>query len=209
MAPAGGGRLKKWGDLEPRNRRALVVGVVALGVLLGFVVLKVAGGGGSAGPGTPAASGGSGTTIGAGIPGAPLATTPPSGTGRTPPATVAPRGGKDPFRAPGGLTGATSTTRALGGAGGGGATTSTTVAGPTTAVPTGPQRVQLLDVYPSKGSTYASVKVNQAVYAVPAGASFDTYFKAVDLSAPSGCGDFLFKSSRFHLCKGQQVVEQA
>lgn len=210
MAPAGGGRLKKWGDLEPRNRRALVAGTVALGVLLGFLALKLTGGGGP-GPTTPAASGGSATTVAPGLPGAPATTASPSAPGGAASGAAAARAGKDPFRAPAGLTSATSGPPAApaGGGGGGAGPTSTIAGGSTTTVPTGPQQVELLDVYPSKGTTYSSVKVNQAVYAAAAGQSFDTDFRVVDLSAAGGCGDFTFRSTRFHLCKGQQVVEQA
>lgn len=211
-----------WAGTDPRNRRALAVAAVFVVILIAFLGVKLAGGGGG---GTPAAAPGSPvTTLAPGIPGGLPATTSTT-TGATTPSTFQVYSSKDPFQSPPGFT--TGTTLAGGsgtsGAGGTGtATTSTTAgsgsvgtsgasaSGGTTGGSTAPgrgQQVELLDVYASNGTDYASIRVNDTVYRASTGQAFDTDYRVVGLSLASACGDFTFQARGFHLCKGQQIVK--
>jgi hypothetical protein len=212
-----GGRGGWWAGLDGRNRRALVVAAVFVAVLIAFLGVKLVGGGGggapAAGPVSPV------TTLAPGIPGGLPATTSTTAGGTTA-STGQVFSSKDPFQPPRGFVTATTATGGTGSSGGPGTTATTTTvasgsagagtAGGTTdgsTAPSGRQQVELLDVYATGGTDYASVRVNDTVYRASPGQTFDTDYRVVDLALSSGCGDFSFQSKGFHLCKGQQVVE--
>ena len=223
MTVAGGGG--PWAGMDPRNRRALAIAAVFVVILIVFLGVKLAGGSGG---GTPAAAPSTVTTLAPGIPGGLPATTSTTAGGTTP-STFQVYSSKDPFQSPPGFstnaTGATGT--GTGGSGSSGAapaggTTSTTAgsgsvgtsgasaAGGTTGGSTAPsrgQQVELLDVYASDGTDYASIRVNDTVYRASTGQAFDTDYRVVDLSLATACGDFSFQSKGFQLCKGQQIVK--
>lgn len=202
MSPADGGPPGRLGGMDPRNRRAAIAAGVALAALVVYLLVTLTGGGG----GSPAAAPRSSATTAAPSGGAIRTTA--GGAGAS--ATTAPLNrAKDPFRSPAGTTGSTGSGTSTTGGGGGG-----TAGGPGGGVSTsttahaGPDHVELIDVYPAKGTTYSSVQVNSVVYSVTSGQTFDANYRAVDLSVGSGCGDFTYRGKAFHLCKGQQAVEQ-
>ena len=226
MTVAGGGG--RWAGMDPRNRRALAIAAVFVVILIAFLGVKLAGGSGS---GTPAAApGGPVTTLAPGIPGGLPASTSTTTGGTTPP-TFEVFSSKDPFQSPPGFAtnpnpgGGSATSGSGSGSGSGGSgtgTTSTTAgsgsvgtsgasaAGGTTGGSTAPSRgeqVELLDVYASNGTDYASIRVNDTVFRAATGQTFDTDYRVVDLSLGTACGDFSFQSKGFHLCKGQQIVK--
>jgi hypothetical protein len=65
------------------------------------------------------------------------------------------------------------------------------------------QRVQLLDIYVSEGTRFATVDVNGREYTVTEGETFAGNFRL--LSLRRRCGTFVFGDERFTLCIGQEV----
>jgi hypothetical protein len=199
-----------------KNRRALVILAVGVGVLLiAFVVPKVffKGGGESASSDLPRTT--------------PSITTPRVTTTTTSPVKAIPEtydefSTKNPFQplvdetAPGsGTAGATGTT--LPGSTTGATTTiagipGTTVPGAVTATtapsnaPRTTQRIALLDLFTLNGGLVANVRVNDTVYQnLKPGDVFATSYKVVSLA--DTCGTFLYGDSSFRLCKGEEVLK--
>jgi hypothetical protein len=217
------------------NRRAIIVGSVALVILVLFVGTKVLGKSKPvAAPAASAPAPAPGSVTGL----SPVTTTPlPPGTSvqnldsavtkdpfvalRSPTTVMPTTPAAAPTTATAGAT-TTSTTQPFGGtvtttgttssASGGSSSspgaTATPSSGPTSTPSGSNQKVfALLSVFSQSNQVAATVAINQVEYTVQPGQVFDANYKVVDLNLQTGCGDFQFGDTPFHLCQGQQVVE--
>ena len=206
--------------MSPRDRRALIILGVIVGVaLVAFFLLKPKGGGEEAAPSPSATSPGpapsvspsssprettsppGGPLVGGHDPFSPLIN--PSGGGvgpsggTTSPGTIPP-GSSPPFSSP---------------PGGGGGPTSPSGSppsvsppgspGPTPSGGTGTQmgghKVTLIDIFVQGGSRKAQVSVDGKVFVVTPGETFDGNFELVAINGD--CGTFLFGDQQFILCE--------
>jgi hypothetical protein len=211
--------------ISDRDKRTLRIGGIVLGVLVvGFLLMKFLGGGGSDETATsfsprPTTSAPSGTTGGA------TGTESPS----LAPSPVLVLPVRDPFALPAGFpvssSGATSTsgsTSTGGSTTSGGTTTTTTIPGGSTTTTTAPgggtrtpsqpsgatqtvggHQVTLIDTFTTNGVEQATVSVDGTVYRPSAGQTFGPN-KEYKLQSVSGnCATFLFGDQSFTLCVPQ------
>jgi hypothetical protein len=197
---------------SPQNRLPLILGVAVAAVLILFVGYKLVSGGGGSSSSTATTS-----AVSPGVRSSSRSTTTTSTTAldesfqdfrtKNPFQPLQSAIGAAPATSSGSTTGGTSTAgTSTGGttvaSGGGGAS------GPAAATqPRTSQRVALLDVFTEGSQAMANVKVNDTVYKVASGGTFASSYKAVSISASSGCGQFLFGDEPFRLCKGQEVLK--
>jgi hypothetical protein len=192
--------------ISDRDRRMLRIGGIVVGVLVvGFLLLKLLGGGGeeeafpSSSPLKPASS-----------------TTQPTGTPSLTPSPVLVLPARDPFSIPPGFetttssSGGSSTTSSSGGSStssssGGSSTTGTTTAPPTqpgngASKTVGGHTVVLLDTFTANGVEQAQVEVDGTVYDPSVGQTFGPN-KQYRLQSVSGnCATFLYGDESFTLC---------
>jgi len=192
--------------ISDRDKRMLRIGGIVIGVLLvGFVLLKLLGGGGeeeafpSSSPLRPSSS-----------------STQPTGTPSLAPSPVLVLPARDPFSIPPGFetttssSGGSSTTSSSGGSSTTSSSGGTTTTTSTTAPPTQPgngasqtvggHTVVLLDTFTANGVEQAQVEVDGTVYDPSVGDTFGPN-KQYRLQSVSGnCATFLYGDESFTLC---------
>ena len=189
--------------ISDRDQRMLRIGGIVIGVLLvGFLLLKLLGGGGeeeafpSSSPLQPASS-----------------STQPTGTPSLAPSPVLVLPARDPFSIPPGFSTTTSTTGGTTTTSTGGTTTTSTGGTTTTSTATPPTQpsngasktvgghtVVLLDTFTANGVEQAQVEVDGTVYDPSVGQTFGPN-KQYRLQSVSGnCATFLYGDESFTLC---------
>ena len=190
--------------ISDRDQRMLRIGGIVIGVLLvGFLLLKLLGGGGeeeafpSSSPLKPASG----------------STTEPSGTPSLVPSPVLVLPARDPFSIPPGFGTTTSSTGGTTTTSTGGTTTTSTGGTTTTSTATPPTQpsngasktvgghtVVLLDTFTANGVEQAQVEVDGTVYDPSVGQTFGPN-KQYRLQSVSGnCATFLYGDESFTLC---------
>ena len=189
--------------ISDRDQRMLRIGGIVIGVLLvGFLLLKLLGGGGeeeafpSSSPLRPASS-----------------STQPTGTPSLAPSPILVLPVRDPFSIPPGFSTTTSTTGGTTTTSTGGTTTTSTGGTTTTSTATPPTQpsngasktvgghtVVLLDTFTANGVEQAQVEVDGTVYDPSVGQTFGPN-KQYRLQSVSGnCATFLYGDESFTLC---------
>jgi hypothetical protein len=180
--------------LSARDRRTLIYGGIALGVIVGAYLIY-----------TLFLSGGSNQALPTFSPitHPPVSATPSRSSQQPPPPAAELR---DPFSVPPGLGPSATPSGATGSTGSGGGTSSgppPTVPGNGSSIVIGGHTVVLISVYTHNGVSYAQVEVDGVVYTPSVGAHFHNG-EFLLRSTSGDCASFLFGDQAFGLCTNPQ-----